>query len=879
MNVSRKMSWIVLLSSLSVLLPALIFFYHVAKKELLQKELSQHRYYLQVITDEFASDFGNFSPNLEKLDQLINRQMPYADEKDIALFNRRMAVSEDGAWRNKKDSYDGTIEAGLFLPPDYVVTDETKRFYGKMLDLYESFGASSNSEKTFTNVWFLDHQRSELIFDLGYPDFIYLMTPDTDYTTTDWMTLASPERNPSRETKWTPPLFDKVSGTWMVSTVHPLDIAGKWVGTLGQDVQLSLLFDYIDTISDKYSGEQHLLRDTQGDFILAGPWQQQLESQVEAFSIDPKETELLSLLSQTCTNSAQLMGEVHVEGRSYQAVAVNIQPMNWAYINLIPTEAIVAPLVKMVYFAALFLVITVLLITLLINGVIRKVISKPIEQLVLRTRLFATGVKPEPESDWGCHEVNELAQALDLMNEDLDRETNRLAFMATHDDLTELPNRSLLEDRLEQVVARSKRHNTKAAVLFLDLDQFKIINDSLGHSFGDKILKMVAERITFQLREEDTVARFGGDEFVVIVADFEHMQGVSNIAEKLLFVINQPYIIDGYDLSISGSIGISICPDDSDVAETLIQNADTAMYQSKKLGRNDYQFYTQEIHEIVLRKLQLEDALRKAIEDNQFVLYYQPKVNLKTKRICGMEALIRWQQPDVGIISPQEFIPLAEETGLIIEIGEWIIEEACLRMNEWSEQYPWLYSMAINLSARQFRQEGFIDQIERTLLKTKVDSSKIHFEITESMIMDDVEAAITQFAKLRDLGASISIDDFGTGYSSLSYLKHLPADRLKIDRSFVKELENDSNDQAITKSILALAENLNLSVVAEGVENAEQDQLLTEMGCEYAQGYYFSRPVPADEMTVLLVKQQASLSNDEPAQYPRFCESYESGTY
>lgn len=865
MNVSRKMSWIVILSSLSVLLPALILFYHVAKKELLDKELSQHQYYLQVVTDEFASDFGSFSSNLEKLDQLINRQLAYADEKDSALFDERMAVAEDGAWRNKKQSYDGSIEAGLFLPPDYQVTDETKRFYGKMFDIFEAFGASSNSEKTYTNVWFLDHQRSELIFDLGYPDFIYLMSPDTDYTSTDWMTLASPERNPSRETKWTPPLFDEVSRTWMVSTVHPLDIAGKWVGTLGQDVQLRLLFDFIDSISDKYSGEQHLLRDTQGGFILAGPWQQQLETQTEQFTIDPKETELLALLSQKLSNSAQLMGEVHVDGSSYQAVAVNIQPMNWAYINLIPTRAIVAPLVKMVYLAALFLVATVLVTTLLIHSVIGKTISKPIERLALRTRLFATGQKPQPISDWGCHEVNVLAQALDLMNEDLDRETNRLAYMATHDDLTRLPNRTLLEDRLEQVIAHTKRHNTRAAVLFLDLDQFKTINDSLGHSLGDKLLQLVADRISFQLREEDTVARFGGDEFVVIVSDFEHMQDVSNIAEKLLFVINQPYIIDGYDLSITSSIGISICPDDSNVAETLIQNADTAMYQSKKQGRNDYQFYTQDIHEIVLRKLQLEDALRKAVEEKQFVLYYQPKINLKSKKICGMEALIRWQHPDLGIVSPLEFIPLAEETGMIIEIGDWVTEEACLRMKTWSEQYPWLCTMAINLSARQFRQKDFTDQIGRVLIKTKVNSKIIDFEITESMIMDDVEAAITQLAELRGLGVSISIDDFGTGYSSLSYLKHLPADRLKIDKTFVKELVNDRDDQAITKSILALAQNLHLRVVAEGVEDAEQEQLLTEMGCDFAQGFYFSPPVPAAEMTALLAEQHALSGDEEPA--------------
>ncbi len=638
--------------------------------------------------------------------------------------------------------------------------------------------------------------------------------------------------------------------------MHPLDIDGEWVGTLGQDVHLNMLFRLINSANDKFGGEQHILRDREGDFLLAGPWQKQLETNTEPFAIAAEETGLLALLSQPFPNTATLMGEVMLQGKSYQVIVVTLQPMQWSYLHLIPTEAILKPLIEIVYFAALFLIIIVVSISILINGAVRKMISRPIERLVERTRLFSIGLKPEPVSDWGSYELTELAQALDVMNEDLDRETNRLAFMATHDELTKLPNRSLLDDRLEQIITYSRRNKTKAAVLFLDLDQFKTINDSLGHSIGDKLLQQVAERIAFQLREEDTVARFGGDEFVVLVSDFQHIQDVSNIAEKLLFVIRQPYMIDGYDLSVTSSIGISICPDDSSVAETLIQNADTAMYLSKNMGRNAFQFYTKAIHDKVVRKLQLEDALRKAVEEQQFVLYYQPKVNLISKQICGMEALIRWQHPDIGIVSPIEFIPLAEETGLIIEIGEWVIAEAFGQMKEWSETFSWLNDMAINLSARQFQQAGFVNYIEAMLKETGVESANIDFEITESMIMNDVKAAINVLAELRQLGVSISIDDFGTGYSSLSYLKHLPADSLKVDRSFVRELVHDRDDQAITKSIIALADNLNLRVIAEGIETSEQEEMLTAMGCEYAQGYYFSRPVPAAEMQQLLHRQQ-----------------------
>ncbi|MDX2421778.1 MAG: EAL domain-containing protein [Amphritea sp.] len=858
MNVSRKMSWIVILSSLAVLLPALLTFYYAAKKELLATELAQHRDYIQITADNFSSDLSIFATNLAKLDLLINRQLVDAGDKEIARFDKRMAISADGAWRNNKDTYDGSIDAGLFLPPNYPLTEESKRFYGRLFNIFESFGVATHSEKTFSNIWFLGPQRSELIFDQYFQNFVYLMTPTTDYTMTEWMTLASPERNPERSIKWTSPLFDPVSGAWIVSAVHPLDIDGEWVGTLGQDVQLNRLFTLIQGMGDPFEGEQHILRDNQGGFILAGPWQEELEGSVEQFSIDPQESGLLALLSRQMTDSASLMGEVTLQGKSYQAIGLSLQPMDWDYIHLIPTDDMLKNLLKVVYVAALFFVLTAIAISLVINTAVRKVISKPIEQLVLRTRLFAIGLKPEPVANWGSHEMTELALALDMMNDDLERETNRLAFMATHDDLTGLPNRSLLNDRLEQVIADSRRNNTKAAVLFLDLDQFKIINDSLGHSTGDKLLQMVGERISFQLREDDVVSRFGGDEFVVVISDFEHMLDLSNIAEKLLFIIKQPYIIDGYDLSITSSIGISICPEDSDVAETLIQNADSAMYQSKNLGRNAFQFHTKDIRDQVLRKLQLEEALRKALEEQQFLLYYQPKVNLKTNEIYGIEALIRWQHPEMGIVSPLEFIPLAEETGLIMDIGEWVIEEACRQMKQWSEQYPWLKNMAINLSVRQFQQKDLCQQIEGIMHEQKVDSAKIDFEITESMIMGDVEAAIRVLAQLRALGVSISIDDFGTGYSSLSYLKHLPADTLKIDRAFVNDLVNDKNDQAITKSIIALATNLNLNVIAEGIEDAEQAAMLTAMGCHYAQGYYFSRPLPAADFTLLLAEQHNS---------------------
>jgi len=859
------MGLIVILSSLTVLVPSLFIFYQSAKKTLLDNELSQLQYQIQLLADDVSSDVSSAEVSLENLAGLINRNIADANGSDIRRFEERIKKTKDGTWRNNLDTYNGSTQAGLFLPPDTQVTEDKKRFFGKMLTIFEAFGTSSNSKTMFMNTWFLGHERSELIFDVVNTDFVYMMAPDTDYTQTDWMTLASPERNVKREAKWTPPLYDPVLAEWIVSAIYPLDINEQWVGTLGHDIPLKSLFNLLESISNKYEGNYHFLKDAQGQFIVAGPWQEELEEQTERFVPDENEASLLSALSEPFSNRTSILSEVQFQGESYQAIALKIRPMNWTYLNLVPTNEILSPLVNLLLRGALALVITVLLISVLINTSVRRMIAKPIQKLVERehTRSLLSDNEPEPFVSWGSNELSELASTLDLMHEDLEKETERIAFLATHDELTKLPNRTLLNDHLELAITHTQRSNTKAAVLFIDLDQFKVINDSFGHQFGDKLLKCVAERISAELRKGDTVARFGGDEFVVVLTEIKELIDVSHLAEKLLFVIKQPYYIDQNEFNITASIGISLCPDDSEQPETLIQSADTAMYQSKSIGRNAFQFYTKAIHEKVLRKHNLEEALRKALLDKQFILHYQPKIDLKTKQIFGVEALVRWKHPELGIVSPAEFIPLAEETGLIIDIGAWVLEEACQKIGQWSESYPWLTNMAINLSARQFQQEDFVTKIKSVLQNTQVDAGKIEFEITESLIMDNVNTAISILANIQILGISVSIDDFGTGYSSLSYLKHLPANALKIDRSFVSELASDEADQPIVRSILALAENLQLKVIAEGVEDEEQNIILTKMGCDYAQGYYYSRPLPANELLVLFENQQSELKGKE----------------
>ncbi|RKZ86237.1 MAG: diguanylate phosphodiesterase, partial [Gammaproteobacteria bacterium] len=453
--------------------------------------------------------------------------------------------------------------------------------------------------------------------------------------------------------------------------------------------------------------------------------------------------------------------------------------------------------------------------------------------------------------------LGEIIHFVAVMEDVTERKADqeRIAFMATHDELTELPNRNLLNDRLHQAIAHADRQHSKMAVLFIDIDQFKFINDSLGHQLGDDLLQVLAKRLVSVLRTEDTVARFGGDEFVVLLPEVAEISDVKTLANNLLDQIQKPYVLSGHELMVTGSIGISIYPDDAGDADDLIQLADSAMYLAKEQGRNNSQFYTPAINEKIMRRLTLEKELRKALEQEQFVLFYQPKVDLSSNKITGMEALVRWQHPTLGLVPPMEFIPLAEETGIIIPLGEWIMLTACKQMTLWEKEYPDLINMSINVSARQFWKNDFIDSIKKTLNQTNVSADKIEFELTESVVMNDIESAIQTMIAIKQLGVSLSIDDFGTGYSSLNYLKRFPLDVLKIDRSFINDLENEHSDSAIVRSIIALAENFGLRVVAEGIEEAYQQQILTDLGCHFGQGYYFSRPVASIEMTKKLAKQ------------------------
>lgn len=432
------------------------------------------------------------------------------------------------------------------------------------------------------------------------------------------------------------------------------------------------------------------------------------------------------------------------------------------------------------------------------------------------------------------------------------RYEEQLEFQANHDGLTNLPNRNLLNDRIRQAMLMSQRSHIEIAVFFVDMDNFKFINDSLGHDIGDMLLKIVAERLAGCVRSGDTVARQGGDEFVIVISDQSISDHATLIADKMQELIAQPFCIDEHELVITCSIGISIFPRDGEDVQALIKNAEAAMYRAKEQGRNTFQFFTGEMNARSLARMTMEKYLRRALERDELLVYYQPKVSLSSGRITSMEALVRWQHPEMGMVLPSNFIPLAEDTGLIEPIGEWVLRTACKQNKVWQEAGLAPLTVAVNLSIRQFRQQNIVGLIGQILLETRLDPRYLELEITESMFMQDVERMATILKDLKGMGASLAMDDFGTGYSSLGYLTRFPFDKLKIDQSFVRHITSVPDNAAIAKTVIAMAHSLHMKVIAEGVETEGQLNYLRSHGCDEMQGYYFSKPVPALEFEQLL---------------------------
>ena len=433
------------------------------------------------------------------------------------------------------------------------------------------------------------------------------------------------------------------------------------------------------------------------------------------------------------------------------------------------------------------------------------------------------------------------------------RAEDRIHFMANHDALTGLPNRTLLKDRLTQAVLYAKRYDRWATVVFIDLDNFKIVNDSLGHNVGDELLKIVAERMVACIRATDTVVRLGGDEFVILLFDQpKSADMISATLQKVRTSIAEPIRVDGHDIAVTCSIGLANYPNDGTDADALLANADAAMYRAKEIGRDNFQFYTPELNTKVHEKFLLQKELRNAILRSEFVIHYQPQVDLRTGRIFAVEALIRWQHPTLGMVAPMKFIPMAEETGLIVPIGDWVLLAACRQNKAWQEAGLPPMRICVNVSARQFKEKNWVSRVAGALRESGLAAKYLELELTESLIMQDVAQAVATMRELQILGVQLSVDDFGTGYSSLAALKNFPVARLKIDKSFISDILTNENDRAVASAVISLGQKLNLRVIAEGVETEDQVTFLRENNCDEMQGYHFSKPIPAPGIEKLI---------------------------
>jgi diguanylate cyclase (GGDEF)-like protein len=462
-----------------------------------------------------------------------------------------------------------------------------------------------------------------------------------------------------------------------------------------------------------------------------------------------------------------------------------------------------------------------------------------------------------PAHHWSADEIAFACQLADklavaLANRGRRQAEARLEHQANYDALTELPNRTLFYDRLAQTLSQARRHGWHVGVLFVDVDRFKNVNDTLGHATGDRLLREAGARLSACVRAGDTVARIGGDEFALIAADLAQPQDAGVVAGKMLEALARPFVIDGQEIFLSGSVGIAAYPVDGADAVALMKNADVAMSRAKELGRNNYQFYAAPMNARAMEELLLLNDLRRALERGEFRLHFQPKASLKSGRACGFEALLRWERPGHGLVPPGKFIPLLEESGLIVPVGEWVIRAACAQLRDWRAAGLEPLPVAVNLAAKQFAQRDIVAVVDAALVEHGVPPHLLEIEITESDAMQDAERVLATLGELSARGVGIAIDDFGTGYSSLAYLKRFPVETLKLDRSFVNGLPGDANDVSIALAVITMAHSLGFKVVAEGVEKAAQRDFLAQHGCDQMQGYLFARPMPAGECARLL---------------------------
>ncbi|MFM7652222.1 MAG: putative bifunctional diguanylate cyclase/phosphodiesterase [Vulcanococcus sp.] len=774
----------------------------------LQDQMARHLIdkLLETQTQRVREKVARFDGTLRNAELSVRRYATLLSSERLspsppaAQFERTFERGADGSWRVPRRRFDAQQDANAWIPPGVPLTEDNKRFYLRALEITRSFGLGALREP-LENSWMLPLINGMTAFWPAKPDYLYDAAADLSYLETPWVTLTDPRINPTHAPRWVGPEYDPAARDWSISVVVPFFRNGAWAGSVGHDMVVSRLLRHLigDQDSRARGLTEPLFAASRNGALLAKP------------GGVPKAGE------QVPDRYRQILARPQKPG-DLQVVA---DEDNYLLVASIPTLG-----AKVLY---------------RVDGDwLRQSVGKELIGLQLGQGLFvllAVG-------SVAAFAVKD-SQARRQQQELLESRNRDLSDLARRDPLTTLPNRLGLLDRAREALGRARRNGSDLLVVFLDLDRFKLVNDSLGHDSGDLLLQAVAERLSHTVRASDTVARLGGDEFVLIIEDLDDQFDAGHFADKLHRTFAQPLNLNGQPMPVSPSIGVSMFPGDGDDIETLMRKADLAMYEVKSRGRNGWLFFTESMNEAVQQRLQLERDIRQAIETRQFSLHYQPQWQIDGSRLTGWEALLRWQHPQRGAITPDVFIPVAEETGMIEELGSLVLMEACREAVRWQREGLGRFSVSVNMSVRQFDLADLSDFVERALQETGLEPELLELEITESVMMDKTGRTLQLLNQLRLRGIRVAIDDFGTGYSSLSYLSALPIDRLKIDQSFVASSFSDANSAVIIEAVISLARSLGMSTIAEGVETEAQRRFLRQQGCEQIQGYLMGRPMPA----------------------------------
>lgn len=761
----------------------------------------------------------------------------------------------DGAYR----LYRG--ESGVFIHRDTEITNQVWQFVHKTNDAWLNIEPILKSQ--FDAFYFISPQKVSRIWPA---QLVVNHRPDHDVTQEIFYQYVAPRKNPERQLRWTPIYYDYYAHRWVISLLVPCYDGDRFLGVMGADLSLDFLFSSLAQLESDFDGLRAFIFNEQGDLVLSSDELPGIpdDGPVEYTRLDKSSTlsQQLNAYIKMAANGELDSLKVHTRQQDGLEIHVNHQriPETEWYAGFYYPQTLIdrdyQTTMKVAYqnMAGIMVFLVVVLFYTLRWLVTDRILN------------LARATDQVQDSGWnlrvpskGQDEISHLGQGinrmLDKINEllrGLNQNIQEMERLAYFDQLTNLQNRVFFKEQLHLAIQSAQREKEHLALMYLDLDHFKDINDSLGHEAGDQLLRVVADRLLSCLRAEDAVARLGGDEFAVMLRHVGSAQYAYLVGTKIIQCLNEPIAIDGHEILMGVSIGITLAPDDSDCADTLMRNADLAMYQAKYKGRNLHQFFTPDMNQQVAARLRLEREMRQALKNDDFELHYQPQVNMHSGRIVGVEALLRWHHPKLGLLTPDNFIPTAEDTGLIIPLGKWVLQSACQFIKSAHKAGFKDLTISINICARELNDKHFFKDFRSEVEEAGLRPECLVVEVTETTLMGERELAWKHINALKEFGVGLAIDDFGTGFSSLSQLKRLPVNCLKIDQSFVRDLPENEEDRAISSLIVAMARSLGYQVVVEGIETPQQLAFLKRCGCDCAQGFYYSRPLPADQMLVLL---------------------------